>query len=124
MALPPCHLLFQFYVNDNKLSCMFMLRSSDAFLGMPFNIASYALLTHMIAQVCDLEVGELVVTVGDAHIYSNSVNAVNEQLSREELALPTLWLNPSIKDISQFTMEDIKLVDYKSHGPLKVPMAV
>ena len=124
MALPPCHALAQFYVNNNQLSCQLYQRSNDLFLGCPFNIASYALLTHMIAQVCDLDVGEFVHVTGDAHIYSNHVDQVKEQLSRELLPLPTLWLNPQIKDIEQFTMEDIKLVNYTSHPPLKATMAV
>ena len=124
MALPPCHALAQFYVSNNKLSCQLYQRSADIFLGVPFNIASYALLTHLIAQVCNLDVGEFVHVTGDAHLYLNSINAAKEQLTREPLALPTLWTNPSVKDIENFTMDDIKLVDYQSYGPLKVPMAV
>lgn len=125
MALPPCHILAQFYVSGSgKLSCHMYQRSVDVFLGLPFNIASYALLTHMIAQVCDLSVGELVISTGDTHIYLNHQDQVREQLTREALPLPTLWLNPEIKDIDGFTMNDIQLVDYKSHDSIKAPMAV
>ena len=124
MALPPCHVLAQFYVNHGKLSCHMYQRSVDVFLGLPFNIASYALLTHMIAQVCDLGVGELIISTGDTHIYSNHVEQVKEQLSRDEYPLPTLKLNTDIKDIDNFTMDDIVLVDYKSHGTIKAEMAV
>lgn len=125
MALPPCHCFAQFYVSsDNKLSCQMYQRSCDMFLGVPFNIASYSLLTHMIAQVCDLGVGEFVHVLGDAHIYSNHVDQVKEQLAREPLPGPTLWLNPEIKDITKFTMADIRLDNYQSHGPIKAEMAV
>ena len=124
MALPPCHVLAQFYVNNGKLSCHMYQRSVDVFLGLPFNIASYALLTHMIAQVCDLSVGELIISTGDTHIYSNHVEQVKEQLSRDEYPLPTLKLNTDIKDIDKFTMADIVLNDYKSHGTIKAEMAV
>ena len=124
MALPPCHVMSQFYVSKGKLSCHMYQRSADVFLGLPFNIASYALFTHMIAQVCDLGVGELIISTGDTHIYSNHVEQVKEQLMRESLPLPTLWLNPEIKDIDKFTMSDIKLVGYKSHAALPAPMAV
>jgi len=124
MALPPCHMMAQFYVNNGKLSCQMYQRSADMFLGVPFNIASYALFTHMIAQVCDLDVGELIITIGDAHIYQNHFDQVREQLGREPLQLPTLKLNPSIKDITKFTMEDIELVGYTSHDAIKAPMAV
>ena len=124
MALPPCHVLAQFYVNNGKLSCHMYQRSVDVFLGLPFNIASYALLTHMIAQVCDLGVGELIISTGDTHIYSNHVEQVKEQLSRGEYPLPTLKLNMDIKDIDKFTMDDIVLFDYKSHGTIKADMAV
>jgi len=125
MALPPCHVMSQFYVNKNKeLSCHMYQRSVDVYLGLPFNIASYALLTHLVAQVCDLNVGELVISTGDTHIYQNHVEQVNEQMSREPYQLPTLWLNPEIKDINNFKMDDIKLIDYQSHGQLKAPMAV
>jgi thymidylate synthase len=125
MALPPCHVMSQFYVNKNKeLSCHMYQRSVDVYLGLPFNIASYALLTHLIAQVCDLKVGELIISTGDTHIYQNHLEQVNEQMSREPYKLPTLWLNPEIKDINNFKMDDIKLIDYQSHGQLKAPMAV
>lgn len=125
MALPPCHVMSQYNVSKSgKLSCHMYQRSVDVFLGLPFNIASYALLTHMIAQVCGLEVGELVISTGDTHIYKNHVDQVKEQLSRTEYPLPKLWLNPDIKDIDGFTMEDIKLVDYQSHGQIKADMAV
>ena len=124
MALPPCHVFSQFYVADNKLSCQMYQRSADLFLGVPFNIASYSLLTHMIAQVCGLDVGEFVHVLGDAHIYSNHVEQVKEQLSREPLPAAQLKLNPSINDITQFTMSDIELVGYQSHPPIKAEMAV
>lgn len=124
MALPPCHVLAQFYVSNGKLSCHMYQRSVDVFLGLPFNIASYALLTHMIARVCDLDVGELIISTGDTHIYTNHVEQVKEQLSREEYPLPTLWLNPNIKDIDGFSMETVDLDDYKSHGIIKAEMAV
>jgi thymidylate synthase len=125
MALPPCHNLQQYYViGDGKLSCHMTMRSNDLFLGACFNYASYALLTHMIAQVCGLGVGELIVSTGDTHIYLNHVEQVKEQLTREEFPLPKLWLNPEIKDIDKFTMEDIKLIGYQSHGAIKAPMAV
>lgn len=124
MALPPCHIMSQFYVANGKLSCQMYQRSCDMFLGVPFNIASYSLLTAMIAQVCDLDVGEFVHVLGDAHIYLNHVDQVKEQLSREPLPAPQLWLNPDIRDINKFTMSDIKLVDYQSHGVIKAQMAV
>jgi len=124
MALPPCHVLAQFYISNGKLSCHMYQRSVDVFLGLPFNIASYALLTHMIAQVCDLKVGELIISTGDTHIYSNHVEQVNEQLSREEYPLPALFLNPEIKNIDKFSMDDILLFDYQSHGTIKADMAV
>lgn len=125
MALPACHAFAQFYVNDNKeLSCMATIRSNDLFLGNPFNVASYALLTHMLSQVCGLGVNELVISIGDAHIYANHFDAVNEQLSRNPLPLPTLWLNPDITDIEQFKMDDIKLIGYQSHDSIKATMAV
>jgi len=125
MALPPCHVLCQFYVNKNKeLSCHMYQRSVDVFLGLPFNIASYALLTHLIAEVCGLGVGELVISTGDTHIYTNHVEQVKEQLSREPLSLPVLKLNTSIKSIEEFTMDDIELVDYQCHTAIKADMAV
>ena len=125
MGLPPCHILSQFYVNKNReLSCHMYQRSCDTYLGIPFNIASYALLTHMIAQVCNLTVGELIISTGDTHIYSNHLPQVKELLSRTPFPLPTLWLNPEIKDIDKFTMDDIKLIGYKSHAALPAPMAV
>ena len=125
MALPPCHVMSQFYVNKNKeLSCHMYQRSQDVFLGAPFNYASYALLTHMIAHVCGYGVGELIVSTGDTHIYKNHVDQVKEQLLREPYPLPKLWLNPVITNIDSFTMDDIKLIDYQSHGQLKAPMAV
>jgi thymidylate synthase len=124
MALPPCHVLAQFYVADGKLSCQMYQRSCDMFLGVPFNIASYSLLTAMIAQVCDLKVGEFVHVLGDAHIYSNHVEQVKEQLTREPLPAPTLWLNPDIRDITKFTMDDIRLDNYSCHDAITAPMAV
>ena len=124
MALPPCHVLAQFYVSKGKLSCHMYQRSVDVFLGLPFNIASYALLTHLIAQVCDLKVGELIISTGDTHIYSNHIDQVKEQLSREEYTLPELWLNPNIKKIDDFRIESIDLDGYKSHGAIKAEMAV
>jgi len=124
MALPPCHMMAQFYVNNGKLSCQMYQRSADMFLGIPFNIASYALFTHMIAQVCNLEVGELIITIGDAHIYENHVEQVKEQLARKPIELPKLKLNSDINIITNFEMEDIDLVDYVSHDAIKAPMAV
>ena len=124
MKLPPCHILFQFYVADGKLSCQLYQRSADLFLGVPFNIASYALLTHMVAQVCDLEVGEFIHTLGDAHIYSNHFEQVNLQLTREPLPLPTLKLNPDVKNIFDFTYEDIAIENYQSHPAIKAAVAV
>ena len=124
MALPPCHCLAQFYVSNGELSCQMYQRSNDLFLGAPFNIASYSLLTHMIAQVCGLGVGEFIHTTGDAHIYTTHVDQVMEQLLRDPLPAPKLWLNPDIKDITKFTMSDIKLESYSSHGAIKAIMAV
>jgi len=124
MALPPCHMMSQFYVNNNKLSCHMYQRSADMFLGMPFNIASYALFTHLIAQVCNLEVGDLIISVGDAHIYQNHFDQVKEQLKRSPLPLSTLKLNSDIKSITDFTMSDIELVNYQSHESIKGQMAV
>lgn len=124
MALPPCHVMSQFYVHNGRLSCQMYQRSADMFLGVPFNIASYALFTHMLAQVCHLEVGELIIVVGDAHIYENHVDQVKEQLSRKPLKAPTLKLNPEIDVITDFGMEDIELENYTSHEAIKAPMAV
>ena len=124
MALPPCHCFAQFYVADGRLSCQMYQRSCDMFLGVPFNIASYSLLTHMIAQVCQLQVGEFVHALGDAHIYLNHIDQVKEQLKREPLPAPQLWLNPDITDITKFTMADIRLDGYTSHPPIKADMAV
>lgn len=124
MALPPCHVFAQFYVADGKLSCQMYQRSCDMFLGVPFNIASYSLLTAMIAQVCNLGVGEFVHVLGDAHIYLNHVEQVKEQLQREPLPAPQLRLNPEIKDITKFTMQDIELINYQSHAAIKAEMAV
>lgn len=124
MALPPCHMMAQFYVNNGKLSCQMYQRSADMFLGVPFNIASYALFTHMLAQVCNLEVGDLIITIGDAHIYNNHVEQVKEQLKRKPLPLPTLQLNPDVGVITNFEMSDIELVGYESHDAIKAPMAV
>ena len=124
MALPPCHILSQFYVNNGKLSCQMYQRSADMFLGIPFNIASYALFTHMIAQVCNLEVDELVLAIGDAHIYENHIEQVKEQLSREPMPHPTLYLNPEVSVITDFEMSDIRLDNYQSHDTIKAPMAV
>ena len=125
MALPPCHVMAQFYVSkDNRLSCQMYQRSMDTYLGGPFNIASYSLLTHMIAQVCGLGVGEFIHVIGDAHIYLNHIEQVKEQLSREPFPAPQLWLNPDITDITKFTMADIKLLNYQSHPSLPAPMAV
>jgi thymidylate synthase len=124
MALPPCHMMAQFYVSNGRLSCQMYQRSADMFLGVPFNIASYALFTHMIAQVCNLSVGELIITLGDAHIYNNHIDQVKEQLSREPMALPVLTLNPAISVITNFGMDDIELIGYTSHGAIAAPMAV
>lgn len=126
MALPPCHYAFQFYVSDGKLSCMFNMRSIDVFLGLPFNIASYALLTHMIAQVCNLQPGELIFTGGDTHIYLNHLEQVNELLSNDvsKYSLPSIRLNPDVKDINNFKMSDFTLIDYNSYPAIKAPMAV
>lgn len=124
MALPPCHMMSQFYVSNGKLSCQMYQRSADMFLGLPFNIASYALFTHMLAQVCNLEVGDLIVTIGDAHIYNTHFDQVKEQLTRKPFPLPALNLNPDISVITDFEMEDIELIDYQSHDAIKAPMAV
>ncbi len=124
MALPPCHTLFQFYVADNKLSCQLYQRSADIFLGVPFNIASYALLTMMIAQVTDLELGDFVHTFGDAHLYTNHLEQADKQLDRLPLPLPTMSLNPEVKDIFAFTYEDFTLSNYHCHDAIKAPIAV
>jgi thymidylate synthase len=124
MALPPCHCMAQFYVADGKLSCQMYQRSCDMFLGGPFNIASYSLLTHMIAQVCNLQVGEFVHVLGDAHIYLDHIEQVNEQLKREPLPAPRLLLSPGIQEITDFTMGDIVLDGYESHPPITAKMAV
>ncbi len=124
MALPPCHCLFQFYVADGKLSCQLYQRSADTFLGVPFNIASYALLTMMIAQVCHLEPGEFVHTFGDAHLYSNHFEQAKLQLSREFKPLPTMKINPEVKDLFDFTYEDFELLNYDPHPHIKAAVAV
>jgi thymidylate synthase len=124
MALPPCHTFFQFYVADGKLSCQLYQRSADIFLGVPFNIASYALLTMMVAQVCDLELGDFVHTFGDAHIYSNHLDQVELQISREPRALPTMKINPTVKDIFEFKFEDFELLNYDPWPHIKGAVAV
>ena len=124
MALPPCHAFFQFYVANGKLSCQLYQRSADIFLGVPFNIASYALLTHMIAQVCNLKVGEFIHTLGDAHIYSNHMDQVQLLLSRETKKLPQLKLNPNINNIFDFKFDDIEILNYESHPAIKAEVAV
>jgi thymidylate synthase len=124
MALPPCHCLFQFYVADGKLSCQLYQRSADVFLGVPFNIASYALLTMMMAQVCGLEAGDFVHTFGDTHLYMNHLEQTKLQLTREHRALPTMTINPAIKDIFDFTYEDFKLENYNPHPHIKAAVSV
>ena len=124
MKLPPCHAFFQFYVADGKLSCQLYQRSADIFLGVPFNIASYALLTMMVAQVCDLKLGDFVHTLGDAHIYLNHLDQVNEQLSRTPRSLPTMRINPDVRDIFGFRYEDFTLENYDPYPPIKAPVAV
>ncbi|MBQ4861824.1 thymidylate synthase [Pseudoalteromonas sp. MMG013] len=123
-ALPPCHTLFQFYVLDGKLSCQLYQRSADIFLGVPFNIASYALLTMMIAQVCDLQPGDFIHTFGDAHLYSNHMEQVDEQLSRVPYAKPTMKINTEVKDIFAFKYEDFELENYQAHPHIKAPVAI
>jgi thymidylate synthase len=124
MALPPCHLLFQFYVADGKLSCQLYQRSADIFLGLPFNIASYSLLTMMVAQVCDLEPGEFIITLGDAHLYSNHFEQARLQLSREPLQLPQMRINRSVRSIFEFDYDDFELAGYEAHPHIKAEVAV
>ena len=124
MALPPCHAFFQFYVANGKLSCQLYQRSADIFLGVPFNISSYALMTMMIAQVCNLELGDFVHTFGDAHLYSNHFEQANLQLSRETRSLPTMKINPKVKNIFDFKFEDFELKDYNPHPHIKAPVAI
>ena len=124
MALPPCHALFQFYVSDGRLSCQLYQRSADLFLGVPFNIASYALLTKMVAQVCGLQVAEFIHTFGDLHLYANHLEQAREQLSREPRSLPTMTLNPAVTDIHAFRFEDFTLSGYDPYPAIKAPIAV
>ena len=124
MALMPCHAFFQFHVADGKLNCQLYQRSADVFLGVPFNIASYALLTHMMAQVCDLKPGTFVHTLGDAHLYNNHLDQARLQISRTPLPLPKLELNPNVKDIDEFTYDDITVVGYEHHPHIKAPISV
>ena len=124
MALPPCHTIFQFYVNDNKLSCQLYQRSADVFLGVPFNIASYSLLTMMIAQVCNFKLGDFIHTFGDAHIYLNHIDQVNLQLKRDFYPLPKMKINPNVNDIFSFKYDDFELLDYRSHPHIKGQVSV
>ena len=124
MALPPCHLLFQFYVAEGRLSCQLYQRSADLFLGVPFNIASYSLLTMMVAQVCDLKPGEFIHTFGDVHLYLNHLEQADLQLTREPLGLPTMQINPEVKDIFAFEYEDFRLENYQFHPAISAPIAV
>ena len=124
MALPPCHCLFQFYVANGKLSCQLYQRSADVFLGVPFNIASYALLVHLIAQICNLEVGEFVHTFGDVHLYSNHVEQTKQQLQNAPRELPQIKLNPNVTTLDGFTFDDVELVNYNPHDAIKAPIAV
>jgi thymidylate synthase len=124
MALPPCHLLFQFYVNHGKLSCQLYQRSADVFLGVPFNIASYSLLTYMIAQVCDLEIGEFVHTFGDLHLYNNHIEQAQIQMTRQPYPLPRMEINPDVNSIFDFQYDDFNLVDYQSHPHIKAEVSV
>jgi thymidylate synthase len=123
-ALPPCHAFFQFYVSDGKLSCQLYQRSADVFLGVPFNIASYALLTMMVAQVCDLEYGDFVHTFGDVHLYNNHFEQADLQMSREPKPLPIMKMNPNIKNIEDFTFEDFELVNYEYHPHIKAAVSI
>jgi thymidylate synthase len=124
MALPPCHVLFQFYVQDGELSCQLYQRSADLFLGVPFNIASYSLLTLMVAQVCDLKPGEFIHTFGDLHLYQNHLDQARVQLSRDCRSLPRIQLNPAIKNLREFHFEDFELIGYDPHPTIKAPIAV
>ena len=124
MSLPPCHVMFQFYIENNKLSCMWSQRSVDIPLGLPYNIASYAALTHLVAQCCNLNVGELIGSLGDCHIYENQIEGCMEQLIRKPTSLPSIILNPDIKDINDFKLSDIELVNYNSQGPIYFPFSV
>ena len=124
MKLPPCHALFQFYVANGRLSCQLYQRSADVFLGVPFNIASYALLTMMMAQVCDLKPGEFIHTLGDAHLYSNHFDQAREQLTRKPGPLPQLRINPDVRDITGFTFDDFELIDYVAEPTIRAPIAV